>query len=63
MKILATGTKAIEMKVKNPGIKLNKYADPVDGPMENVSVGFAEEVCREDDKLIFATDINEEMPW
>jgi hypothetical protein len=36
--------------------EINKYGDPIDGPMDDINLEFAEEVYREDPALIWIGD-------
>lgn len=47
-----TGHEAIQY-AQRYGLTLNKYADPVEGPREGLSVEEARDVAREDPSLIY----------
>ena len=47
------GWEAIELKKGNPSTRIDKYADPINDYMEDISLDFAEDVAREDPGLIF----------
>ena len=49
---IITGNDAIEFAERN-GLTLSKYADPIEGAREGVSVDDAREIAREDASLIY----------
>jgi hypothetical protein len=57
MENIITGYEAIQY-AKNNGITLNKYADPIEDAREGLTVVEANEVAREDARLIWVTTAN-----
>lgn len=49
-----TGYAATDAAESNPELRLNKYADPTEGPREGLSLDEALEVAEEDPSLIWA---------
>lgn len=47
------GQAAIDAAEKDPSLKLNKYADPIEGARENISIDDARQIAREDASLIY----------
>lgn len=58
----ATGWTAIEMKETNNSIVLNKYADPTEGELLDITADNAIEIAEEDPSLIWA-DVDDETAW
>ena len=46
------GIEAVEY-AREHGLKLSKYADPIEGARDDLTPSEAEEVCREDPNLIY----------
>lgn len=51
---MKTGYEAIEAKERDVFVTLNKYADPIDGAEENISIDRAREISAEDPALIWS---------
>jgi hypothetical protein len=51
--MILTGHAAIAAKEANANVRLNKYADPIEGAREDISLEEAREIAREDAGLIW----------
>jgi hypothetical protein len=55
--MIIRGQRAIEYKRRHPGGELNKYNDPIEKALIDISIEKAEEVSREDPGLIWIEEV------
>jgi hypothetical protein len=55
--MIIRGQQAIEYKRRHPGGELNKYNDPIEKALSDISIEKAEEVSREDPGLIWIEEV------
>lgn len=53
MSLILWGQRAIDYKNRHPEAELNKYNDPIEDALSDISIEKAEDVCRDDQHLIW----------